>query len=224
MNKSNGALETRAAQAVTMELSDYQVQSIISDAEARINEIEPILAKKKEPMEKAFETYMALNVEYETIKKKLQENRALIDKMKNYKSSSPLRLLKSLKPKTTKVQDNEESSKRGPIQFTWMKYAVEILKEKNTMMDEEQLWEAICQKFNIMKRMEEMGVIGRQSNIKWGAQNSCWNANVEKTMAGTGRESSRYLFKHDGLLGLVEWATADFKPKPEYRKQLKAAV
>lgn len=220
MKKSQGALENRAATALTMALSDYQVTTIIKDTENRIIELSRQHDLLKAEHDAAYEMFQKAYGEYTAVKNQLQENNILLDSMTRYKnnlgSKKAIRLVRSESHSDMKDKEKKKYSDNNVKVFKWTELAVEVLKEQNRMIEIEELFQIVEEKINFKQQLKDMGKLGKYSNIKWGAIHNCWLANCAKSKDPSSKESNRYLFEYKNHIGLYEWATGDFKPKPEY--------
>lgn len=220
MKRSNGALEARASQALTTSFTEYQLSSIIADCESRITKLSVQLQALEEPRQKAFDEYEKLQNQYDAVKTLITQDNNLLSQMSHLKNGlgkiKPLRVMRGSSHNDMKEKEKTKLRSKPVRQFTWTAYAAAVLRKSNRMMHPEDIWDKVVEGEQIAERAERLGQA--LSSLKWGAINACWLKNVEVTTGG-GRfaEKRGLLFQHDGLLGLKEWATEDWKPKPEHK-------
>lgn len=225
MKHSNGALEKRAAAAITFVMTEYMATSIIDDAESRMIKHNEELEKLTEPIKEAKEKLDKLQQRYDTLMHKKNEDQQLIDvasRQKNgVKRGVAFRTIRSTSHNDMRANEAEKLNGKKVQQFTWTKFAVDVLTEKNEMIEPEQLYNLVDEKFGITKRFDELQYDNsKRSSMKWGGINACWLKVCEGAKAGYAKAK---LFEHNGMIGLIAWATDDFKPKAEYVKKLQKA-
>jgi hypothetical protein len=218
MKTSQGALETRASNALTLHLEEFQAKDMIDIVEKRIIDTADAVQKLEEPKQKAFEEYEKLQDRYDNLKAKLTADQRLVDSLSRYsnnlKQGVDLRIMRAESHNEMKPREKRKYQKRrGPVQFTWMVYAEETLKEYGKFIQLDDLWDFVVDRYDLKDKIKAIPK-GGHTKVKWGAIHNCWLANAAKTREGGGRGS--LIAYENGYIGLKEWAYDDYKPRPEY--------
>lgn len=223
MKKSNGALEAKAAIALTMDFTDEQTAAFIELTEKRLKECMAKVQDLEGPRQEAFDKYEKLQAEYDAYKERARKEQVALDNLTRYKNGIkkhvPIRLVRGSSHNDMKPKEVKKLNQKRVQQFTWMAYAKEVLNEQHRMLPDEELWKLVVEKFDIVPRIEAMG--STEGKIKWGAINNCWLHNAERTMEGIARNGG-VLFRYNDCFGLKEWATEDWKPN--HQLMIKKAV
>jgi hypothetical protein len=197
-------------------LTPYIAGSIISDCEKRIIALSTAIQDLEPSVKEYREAYLKLQFDLDTAKEKLHQERELLDWISKERHDIPqkekIRVMRG--SSHNDMPENEKRRLRKLVSyFAWTEYAVEVLREHNIMMNEKDLWDSMCDKYNVIEKFESLDIKGGISKLRYGALNACIKANSELTKLGRPRG---VLFEYRGFFGLKDWATEDFKPAGKY--------
>jgi hypothetical protein len=199
-------------------LTPYLATNIISDSEKRIIVLSQDVQKLKPQVDEYKAAYLKLQFEYDQANEKLEQERDLLDWVSKQKNGIPQKekIMVMRSTSHNDMRDSEKKRYRSKFKknFHWVEYAQAVLRERDVFLTADELWDAMCDRYNIIERLNELGA--QKGKTKYGAIKTSIAGNIESTKMG---RKGGLLISFNDHYGLAEWVTDDFKPKGKYAVQ-----
>jgi hypothetical protein len=152
-----------------LELSSYQASMIIKDAEIRIADAMKKATELEPQVKEYFAAYSNLNDELISTKKKIDEDRALLEMASRSKNQiNGNRKFRVLRAESHNEMKPKEQRKLGRTnKYHWVEWAQEALEKIGKPARVDELWDAVVQLHPIERN-------ANYRKIRWGAINACW--------------------------------------------------